>query len=359
MAKRWLQNMLLSCLGAAFLTPGTAWSGAGTEGASFLNIPIGAGPGALGGAYVSQAEDAYAPVYNPAGLGFLPSTQIAGQHLAYLESINYEYLSMVHPFKERGGIGFAVQYLNTGDIPRTDLNGNRLGDFSSYYAAYTLGYGVNVTERLCLGASLKTIRARLADTSASAYGVDLGSLYRVNDSFTVGGTLTNIGNSLTFVDQNDPLPLSFKLGGNYWFGYRWNVGMEAAMRRSGVSSVHSSIEWRPIDLFSLRTGYRTDTTKELSPLAGFTLGMGMNLWGQEFSYAWLPMGDLGNTQYFSLVVRFWELDVPHPRRNLIRYRSINGLVKATPSVTLSEPEFILPDANEHDVAEKFMPEVTR
>ena len=46
-----------------------AWGFSGTEGASFLDIPVGAGPAALGGAYTALATDAYAPIYNPAGLG--------------------------------------------------------------------------------------------------------------------------------------------------------------------------------------------------------------------------------------------------------------------------------------------------
>src|SRR5467141_60454 len=56
----------------------------GTEGAAFLDIPVGAGPAALGSAYSALASDAYAPVWNPAGLGFVSGTEIAGQHLSYL-----------------------------------------------------------------------------------------------------------------------------------------------------------------------------------------------------------------------------------------------------------------------------------
>src|SRR4051812_32695971 len=63
---------------------------AGTEGASFLDIPVGGRPAALGGAYAAQAFDAYAPVYNPAGLGFLQRNELAGMHLSYLDTINYE-----------------------------------------------------------------------------------------------------------------------------------------------------------------------------------------------------------------------------------------------------------------------------
>src|SRR5262245_22944582 len=63
-----------------------AYAGAGTEGASFLDIPVGAGPAAMGSAYTALANNAYAPVWNPAGLGMLRGNELAGQHVSYLES---------------------------------------------------------------------------------------------------------------------------------------------------------------------------------------------------------------------------------------------------------------------------------
>src|SRR5947199_33341 len=73
----------------------------GTEGASFLDIPVGAGPAAMGSAYSALAADVYAPTINPGGLGFLRSTQFTGQHLSYINSNHYEYLSVVHPSAPR------------------------------------------------------------------------------------------------------------------------------------------------------------------------------------------------------------------------------------------------------------------
>jgi hypothetical protein len=56
------------------------WGSAGTEGASFLDIPVGAAPAAMGGAYSALASDVYAPIYNPAGLGRLDHTELGTQH---------------------------------------------------------------------------------------------------------------------------------------------------------------------------------------------------------------------------------------------------------------------------------------
>ena len=70
---------------------------------------------------------------------------------------------------------------------------------------------------------------------------------------------------------------------------------------------------------SLRVGYRTDTLKGLSALAGFTTGIGLHLWGQEFDYAW-AVRDLGAAQYFSLVIHFGA--PAEKRRNLIQLETI-------------------------------------
>src|SRR5580765_4675989 len=106
-----------------------AQAASGTEAASFLEIPVGAGPAAMGGAYSALASNAYAPIYNPAGLGFAPSTQLAGQHLSYLESIHYEFMSFIQPLGMGKTLGGSLQYLGSGDINQTNDSGNTTGTF--------------------------------------------------------------------------------------------------------------------------------------------------------------------------------------------------------------------------------------
>ena len=95
---------------------------------------------------------------------------------------------------------------------------------------------------------------------------------------------------------------------------------EGVFEGNGLDSFHVGGEWRPVEAISLRLGYKTDTLSGLSPLAGLTTGLGIHVWGQEFAYAWTPYGDLGDAQYFSLVVHFGA--AAESRRNLIQYQSI-------------------------------------
>src|SRR5258706_1982905 len=166
--------------------PTAGWGSSGTEGASFLNIPVGARPAALGGAYSALAVDAYAPTWNPAGLGFLNSAQLAGQHLSYLESIHDEYLSFAIPLKSNNSaLGASIQYLGSGDIASTDKFGAPAGTFSSHWGSYNLSYGRALTEKLSVGLTGKMIDAKIADVSAQAYAVDFGGLYRLQNHFSL------------------------------------------------------------------------------------------------------------------------------------------------------------------------------
>jgi hypothetical protein len=283
---------------------GYGLAAAGTEGASFLDIPVGARPAAMGASYSALASDAYAPVWNPAGLGFLKDTELAGMHLSYLETMNYEFASFVHPLSPGHSLGVSVQYFTPGSVNSTDLNGNSLGTFTGHYGAYSLAYGQSLNDKLSLGVTGKMINAKIADTSANAYAFDAATLYKATDKLNLAAVIANVGTKLKFIDQSDSLPDALRLGGAYSPIETLNLTAEGVFAFEGLASAHFGVEYLPAPIVALRAGFRTDTTKDLSALAGFSMGIGLHYWGQEFDYAWVPLGDLGSTQYFSLVLHF-------------------------------------------------------
>lgn len=293
----------------------------GTEGASFLDIPVGAEPGSLGSAYSALASNAYAPTWNPGGLGYVDSPSLAVQYLSYVESIQYEYLSYVHPFEPGKSLGFAIQYLGSGNISGTDISGNPTDTFTADYGAYALAYGQTLSDQFSLGASAKLIHAALSDVTANAYAFDLGSMYKADSHLTLAATLTNLGTPLNFLSTGDSLPLAFHAAAAYNFNpiLPCILSLEGIYPQTGSASAHIGMEWEPLKEIALRVGYRSDTLPGLSPLAGLSLGMGIKVWEQEFSYAWLPLGELGNTQYFSFIFHFGS---PKRRRNLIQFQAL-------------------------------------
>jgi len=316
----------------------------------------------MGSAYTSLANDAYAATYNPGGLGFLESTQFSGQHLSYIDSIHYEYLSFALPLPRStsctspadcpgSAIGASVQYLGSGNIDGMDKDGNAIGSFSSYYASYNLAYGRAFGEKLSLGATGKLINAKIDDVSASAYALDLGGMYRLQNNLMAAVSVTNMGSKLKCLNEGDSLPLAFHIGANYQPTPHWLITTEGVYRKTGLASFHLGGEWRPLALLAIRAGYRTDTLKELSALAGISAGLGLNVWGQELSYAWLPYGDLGNTHYVSLVMKFGEAE--KAKRNLIQYQHIKShRTVNNPSAEEATPDYqqlmeLLNDSDQH------------
>jgi hypothetical protein len=166
-------------------------------------------------------------------------------------------------------------------------------------------------------------------------------MYRANDRVTLAAVLANLGTRLTFLDQRDSLPLALHFGAAYKPDSRWTASAETVVPKAGSPSARFGFEWHPIQAVALRTGYRTDTLKELGPLAGLTTGLGLQAYGLEFSYAWVPLGDLGNTHYFSLLLRLGEAQ--EARRNLIQNQQIKRqrTVKGGPVGSDSEVEQLM------------------
>jgi hypothetical protein len=300
---------LLVALGLAL--PKAGWCASGTEAASFLDIPVGGAPAALGSAYSAQANDVYAPVWNPAGLGFLHSTEFTGMHLSYIGPLHYEHAGIVVPLGKdddagagRSGIGASIQYLGTGNLDERDESGNSLGSFTSAFAAYSLAYGQRLGEKLSLGVTGKLITEKISDASASAYGADAGLLYRASPKLRLAAVLANVGSDVKFVNEGDPLPTAGRLGATYQLIPQVDISGEGVYRKTGLASGGMGVEWRYGETFSFRAGYNTEHIKELGAASGFTAGIGVFFWGQEFSYAYVPIGDLGDTHYFSLVFRW-------------------------------------------------------
>jgi len=277
---------------------------AGTEGAAFLEIPVGAEPAAMGSAYAALAVNAYAPVWNPAGLAFSRGIQFAGEHLAYLDSVHDEFASVAVPLGMGRALAGSLQYIGAGDIAGTNSAGISNGNFSTYAAVYSLAYGQKLTDRLGLGFTGKAIQTKIAEAGAHAFAGDFGALYYPFATLGLAFTVTNAGTTLKFIDQPDSLPLSYHAAIAYRPVGAWTLSVQATQMQNGQTSAQSGAEWHPTPLLALRTGYRTDTMAHLSPVAGLSAGLGLQLWDQEFSYAWIPYGALGDTQYFSLLLKF-------------------------------------------------------
>ncbi|MBI5244340.1 MAG: PorV/PorQ family protein [Elusimicrobia bacterium] len=291
----------------------------GTSGAAFLKIGPGARPAAMGEAFSAVEGDAHAVYYNPAGLAGVLGWDINGMHDQYFQGIDYDFLAAAVPLArligapagaaDKGVLGLGVYSLSVGDIERRGSSdaGLPAGTFGANDMALAVSYGRRCDKKLSLGGTLKYIQQSLDDRHANAAAADLGALYRAGERWSLSGGLRHLGSSPKLGSVADPLPVTGFLGAAYRpkadalltldvgfprdRAFTYGVGAELSHTLSGTARG------------ALRLGY-TERNTDVEGLGGLSMGVGLGLRTFEFDFAWIPLGELGNTFRYSLRVRY-------------------------------------------------------
>lgn len=227
---RWLVSTVgLFLLTFGLVLPSHAQLGEST--ALFLRIEPDSRSAGMGNAGVAVADNANAMFWNPAGLSFQRNTQVGITHANWLPEFDaglfYEYLVGTYHVDGVGTFGGNVTYLNLGEIEIRDGQGNPQGTYSSYELAVGVSYGYQVSERLGLGTSLRTVYSKLSPSNdqvdsgtASTIAGDLSALYRTSP-FTLGGSeatfstginLANMGGRMKYNRVKQALPMNLRVG---------------------------------------------------------------------------------------------------------------------------------------------------
>lgn len=291
----------------------------GTSGAQFLTISPSARPASMGEAFAGVADDADAVYYNPAGLGQLKKVEVSGSHTSLFQDLNYEYAAITVPMlswvktqqakNEYGVLGFSIYNLSVNNIERRGLTetDTPTDTFGSSDFAYALSYGYTLRDSgLSLGATAKYIDQQLDTVKATAFAVDLGSLYRM-DRASVAAGVRNAGTKTKLGSQADPLPLVVYGAGSYKFSDHLLAAAEIDAPRDNSLTVGLGGEYRHDfgDQLtgSLRAGYNSRNT-DAGGFSGVSMGLGLGYRNFDFNFALQPFGDLGNAYKYSLLVRF-------------------------------------------------------
>ena len=179
-----------------WFTVGHLWA-VGEAGAIFLLIAPGAGPQGSGEAQVAKVDDAYASYYNPAGLGFLKGTEVAGMHVNWLPNLAsdlyYEFITYRHYIDGLGSLGGHIIYLNLGEQIGMDEFGNPTDNWKSYMAAVAGSFGTHLSETSSIGFNFKIFHQKLSDHVTAGeegkgystdFGFDVGYLKKFMQSST-------------------------------------------------------------------------------------------------------------------------------------------------------------------------------
>lgn len=329
------------------------YSNVGRAGLTFLKIGIGSRAIGMGGAFTAVSNDASAMYWNPAGLAKLKKMEAIFSHTNWVADINQEYIGYVVPAGLMGNFGFSASFMSLGDFERTTIDdiettireddGEGLSSFSANDLALGVTYARNMTDKFSIGVTAKYVREKIAEVSAGAMALDVGTYYMTGyKTLRIGMAILNYGPDIKFTGENlqaevidtrwpsnytgntweilstpFTLPLQFKMGVAYDFllGQQQVITAAADLIHPNDGNekivVGTEYTWKnSIANLSLRAGYKYDpdwyetksSTDNLS--AGVGIGRKLGMSKINVDYAYTNMGYLENVHRFSLGLGF-------------------------------------------------------
>ncbi len=305
------------CAAALLAASAAGAAGPGTSAADFLKIPVGARETAMGGAFTSVPDGPGSVLYNSAGLGLAAVPGFTYSYNDYLPGISQHWLAGSLP-AVGGAVGFGLDYLDVSPFASYDNLDNRTGSVSAYDMAVYLGYGrgfrtgLAFLPSLYLGASLKSLKEKLASVSAAGYAADAGLLLPTSvKGLGFGLAARNLAASrLSFIGSGARPAAEWKAGASYSLApSAWPVSFLASgdlnLPKDGSSYFSGGIEGTFYRLVSLRAGY--SSYGDISD--GLSFGLGLLLPSRSgrrlrLDYSYASTYDLGNMQRFGISCAF-------------------------------------------------------
>jgi hypothetical protein len=178
-----------------------------------------------------------------------------------------------------------------------------------YGAAFRLAYGTQLIDNLSVGIALQRLQQTIDDVTAAGWSVGGGLFYQPLKALSLGASFDHLGSDVRFIEQEDPLPRTFRIGGAYAYKKYFTLIVEGVEKREAGWNGHVGFEFPNDQGYAFRTGYNPKLRQERTGLAGFTTGFGLRISGHDIAYSWLPQADLGSVHLVTVVVRWGRVEV--------------------------------------------------
>ncbi|MBN1996753.1 PorV/PorQ family protein [candidate division KSB1 bacterium] len=247
------------------------------SGAAFLSNLPGARVQAQAGNVTAGLDDIHVIYANPGALGFARDWQWAASYSKWIADIYIASLlygtRVLTPWSRRTRFSFGVHYQG---MPEFDSSDGLVPRVMADDVLFTAGIGqplTFITPWLSTGANVKYLRSRLDFYDASSWSADFGVLARtpkfkfIGPGFfeygivSGGFAVNNVGQPLTFVSAETPLPqsirggLAFNTGSHNSFSLQLSLDYIKIKDENSRVGVGTEIAWN--HLFALTAGYNS------------------------------------------------------------------------------------------------------
>ena len=281
----------------------------------------------LGGAFISSADDATSPLWNPAGLATLQRGNL-------IYDLSQGAVSLAYPIKPIGTFGVNFLDLNGGDRFLFDHVANPIGSFelgnNQALFSYARKFGP-----LQLGASTGYSRAPYYG-SRWAQNYDVGVLTALNTHFAVGVRLRDIS-GVTIRHRNGQVLQTF----------------DQQLALGTVITPHSMIRWHNrlditppclgtsleigSDTIAARVG-STFTFGDEAPPQSWSLGFSLNQLGKQLHYTYLNQENLEHRHLVSIGMSFGRTQPTSHKPKAAALSAPQTPISKSTAVALSAPQ---------------------
>ncbi len=241
--------------------------------ASYLDVDSAARPSGMGSAFVAISDDINAPLFNPAGLANMGSTQfMIGGTLGFLNENQYDnFYGAAQQLPPNGYLGFHVIQYGVSNLTYAPSASN--SDFQDAEWSFGATYAYELDYQVKVGISSSFLYQDIVGLNARGFGgADIGVivvpslLYDINLGFSV----RHIGGFLTYdTGTTNSLNPDVRIGASdQLFKQQLTIAYDAEWQTQSNLNIihHAGLEWRSFDFLTLRGGWDQNT-----PTLGLTV----------------------------------------------------------------------------------------
>ncbi|MBP7460122.1 MAG: PorV/PorQ family protein [Candidatus Delongbacteria bacterium] len=316
-----LTGLLL--IGTGLLTVANAREKLAQTGMQFLSVATDARAAGMGEATTTLDMQSTSLFFNPAGMANLNAiSDFTFTQINWIADIDLNAFAVAFsPANGKYGVlGFSLISAQYGDIEGTMVYANPQGYIDTEIMkpsglSVGVGYARALSNKFSIGGQIKYIDEYLAKSvipgtdglevkknTASAFAFDFGTLFNSGyKNLTVGMSVRNFSQEITYEDEGFQLPLAFRIGLSIdvmeFFPnlkaqrHSLYTALEAIHPRDHSEQLNLGAEYSFMQTFYGRAGYMFNRDE-----CGVSLGFGLKKYGFSIDYGYTPYGLFDNVQ---------------------------------------------------------------
>jgi K+-transporting ATPase c subunit len=278
---------------------------AGTLGAPFLKIPIGAKVMAVPDVVAALQPDASLMFSNPAAVAGIPTNELFVTTANWLDDVNLSAISAAFPIGSRDlRWSLGTRLLSSNNLQGLNASNQVVSETNYYDVAFTTGIAKSFSNiGLALGGDVTYVRQHLPEEDGDGVTLSLGASYAFGAN-RVDAFARDLGGKLSYADRDYDIDSQYMFGYTRRFNQSWGIvhlGGQVAMSQSDYRRVRIGAAYLMNQHFTFRAGLDQTldaTTSESTPI---TAGMGVHYGSFYLDYAFTSQEYFASRHTFSVV----------------------------------------------------------